>query len=185
MLEQDINLFIFLNQLFSPPGWTAFFSVATGFGNGLIQALLIIPGMYFLGRHKFRSHLPALVITAAVGGLGVVAVKMVVARPRPPAYFATHEVDIHTPLGEPSDYSFPSGHTQTAFSSACYLSFLYPALTPVFLGLATLVGVSRVALGVHFPLDVIVGALMGFGFALAGYRLNLRRLDWAKKKKTT
>lgn len=177
MIESDANLFLYLNTLFSTPGWSGFFSQVTHLGNGWGQALLVLPGMYFLSRDKFRTHFPAMVITAALGGLLVVGAKEVVRRPRPPAHFAAENVSIHTPQGEPSDYSFPSGHTQTAFSTAGYLSFLFPVLSPIFLLLAALVGVSRVALGVHFPLDVAVGAALGLACAIVGYQINVKRLN--------
>ena len=58
-------------------------------------------------------------------------------------------------------HSFPSGHTTAAFSMAVTLSLFYPNLIFIFLGLATLVGVSRIYLGVHYPSDVLVGAFVG------------------------
>ena len=78
--------------------------------------------------------------------------------------------EVHTPTGTPSDKSFPSGHTQTAFGAATYLSCLYPAASPIFLGLAALTGLSRIALGVHYPSDVLAGALFGIVFSLLGFR---------------
>jgi len=102
--------------------------------------------------------------------------KVAVNSPRPPEFFSAIGVDVHAPLGSPSDRSFPSGHTQTAFGAATYLSCVYPVFAPVFLVLAALVGLSRIALGVHFPLDVLVGALIGAGFSIAGFLINKRRL---------
>ena len=64
----------------------------------------------------------------------------------------------------PSDqFSFPSGHTSAAFVFLTITATALPALwLPLFLW-ALMVGLSRVALGVHYPTDVLVGALMGFG----------------------
>lgn len=60
-----------------------------------------------------------------------------------------------------TDQSFPSGHTTTAFALATVLSFLSPRWrVPVF-GVAALVGVSRVVLGMHYPSDVLGGAILG------------------------
>jgi undecaprenyl-diphosphatase len=68
----------------------------------------------------------------------------------------------------PSDrFSFPSGHTSGAFLVATQLSYFFPVLVPLFLAWAVLVGVSRVILGVHFPTDTFIGALMGSVIALA------------------
>lgn len=67
----------------------------------------------------------------------------------------------------PSDrFSFPSGHTSAAFLVATAVSSFHPALAPALLAWASLVGMARVVLGVHFPTDTFIGALMGSGLAL-------------------
>jgi undecaprenyl-diphosphatase len=49
---------------------------------------------------------------------------------------------------------------------ATLVGYFYPVLLPVFYGWATLVGFSRVVLGVHFPTDTLVGAALGIGTAI-------------------
>jgi len=70
----------------------------------------------------------------------------------------------------PSDqFSFPSGHTSGAFVTATALLLFYPQVTPVAYMWASLIGLSRIALGVHFPTDTVAGAIMGTSLAtLAG-----------------
>mgnify|MGYP006265803521 FL=1 len=63
-------------------------------------------------------------------------------------------------------FSFPSGHTSAAFLVATVTSSFTPSLTPILFCWASLVGMARVVLGVHFPTDTLIGALMGTGLAL-------------------
>ncbi|MBN2804730.1 MAG: phosphatase PAP2 family protein [Deltaproteobacteria bacterium] len=177
----DAQLFLFLNNLFNDRFASLFFGAVTGLGNGLVQGALITPIMFYFSRQKFKKHFVALVITAAAGGLLVSGVKQIVNRERPPAFFSHKHVVINTPFGEPHDPSFPSGHTETAFSTATYLSFLYPPFTPLFLAGAFLTAISRIAIGVHFPLDTLAGALIGIIFGFAGFKLNMRRVKRAKR----
>lgn len=58
-------------------------------------------------------------------------------------------------------YSFPSGHAATAVAGALSGARLVPAAAPVLWGLATLMAVSRIYVGVHYPSDVLAGALLG------------------------
>jgi undecaprenyl-diphosphatase len=74
----------------------------------------------------------------------------------------------------PSDrFSFPSGHTSAAFMMATLLGYFIPPLMIPLYCWATLVGFSRVVLGVHFPTDTLVGVMMGVGIAIFSLELIL------------
>jgi undecaprenyl-diphosphatase len=71
----------------------------------------------------------------------------------------------------PSSSSFPSGHSATAAAGALTLSVLYPPFAPALVLAGTLVVLSRIYLGVHFPFDVLAGVIIGTvtaGVVLAG-----------------
>jgi undecaprenyl-diphosphatase len=75
----------------------------------------------------------------------------------------------------PKDHSFPSGHAATSFSCATVLALAFPRLAvPLYL-LAAAIGFSRIYVGVHYPLDVLGGAVLGIAVAIALRRLGSAR----------
>ena len=69
-----------------------------------------------------------------------------------------------TSVVQPSDqFSFPSGHTSAAFFVLSVSAIFFPILFNVLLIWAVGVGMSRVVLGVHFPTDIMAGAILGYG----------------------
>jgi undecaprenyl-diphosphatase len=71
------------------------------------------------------------------------------------------DTEIAPLIKTPSSSSFPSGHSATAAAGAITLSVLYPPIAPVLVPAALLVVLSRNYLGVHFPFDVLAGAVIG------------------------
>ncbi len=66
------------------------------------------------------------------------------------------------PLFYPTDYSFPSGHTAFFFALAFSMFFSHRKSGIIFIIFATFIGVARVMAGVHFPIDILGGILLGF-----------------------
>ncbi len=111
-----------------------------------------------------------LLVSSAVTGL----LKYSIQRKRP---FVTYP-DINHITPEDS-YSFPSGHASTAFALATSVTMAYPkwyVATPAYLW-ASSAAYSRMHFGVHYPSDVIAGALIGSGSAWLCYQLNKRLLQ--------
>jgi undecaprenyl-diphosphatase len=67
----------------------------------------------------------------------------------------------------PHDASFPSGHAATSFAAATVLALARPRWAPAFYLLALAIGFSRVYVGVHYPLDIVGGAVLGVVLATA------------------
>ena len=115
--------------------------------------------------------------TFLVSAFITTALKYSIKRERP---FNTYP-DIEKVTAAPG-YSFPSGHTSTAFATATSLSMEYPKwyiIAPSF-AWASAVGYSRMHLGVHYPSDVVAGAIVGSGSAYISYKLN----KWINKKRS-
>ncbi len=83
-------------------------------------------------------------------------------RPRP-----FHVLADMTPLLHPRDeFSCPSGHTTAAFMVAGLTSALFPAVAPLAFAWATLIGLARVMLKLHYVSDVLAGMILGSGIAM-------------------
>lgn len=116
-----------------------------------------------------------------VAGLGTTVIigyglKYAVNRSRP---YDTYK-DI-VPYHYDTDPSFPSGHTGIAFSTATSLSLQYPkwyVIVPSYLWAGT-IGYSRMYLGMHYPSDVLAGAVVGAGSAFIAYKGQ----QWLLKRK--
>ncbi len=144
------------SALRSHPWLAVGFVTASRLGDGPLWYAVGLACLLF-GDHTLR--VAALTAAAAVGLSTALftAVKGRVARPRPYEVWA----DLPCLLPPPDRFSFPSGHTMTAFSVLGAFTVQAPGSEGVFLPLALWIGASRVFLGVHYPTDVLVGAVLG------------------------
>jgi len=114
-----------------------------------------------------------------VNAFTTTALKLAFKRDRP---FVTYPyLDKQADAGS---YSFPSGHTSSAFALATSMSLAFPkwyVVAPVFL-YASAAGYSRMHLGVHYPSDVLAGAIVGTGSALLSNYLQQRWTGNRKRK---
>jgi undecaprenyl-diphosphatase len=142
------------------------FRIASRLGDGVLWYTLI--GVLALG---FGPEGRAAALQCAVGGVAGLLVyrqlKCVLVRERP---YMTHAA-IHC-AGRPLDrFSFPSGHTLHAVSFSLIAISAFPVLAVVLVPAALLIALSRVVLGLHYPSDVLAGALLGAALAMLTMRL--------------
>jgi membrane-associated phospholipid phosphatase len=178
-LEQlDHQLFFAINN-----GWSApvldylFWTLATfGNGTGLVFGALVL--LWCCDRDLVKRHWAWLLLAVFMGAAVMQALKYGIGRPRPLSTFAllveSGQAHINVVGRALSHRSFPSGHAQAAASVLTYLGCLYPRY---WLGWGTgilLAAVGRVYVGVHFPSDVIAGAIIGSFSALAVVYLRTR-----------
>lgn len=149
------------------PKWVRLCAIAaTRAGDGWLWYLIALALLLFGGQERFAAVAAA--GSAALAGVGVfLFLKNVSGRKRP------CEIEPHcwATLLPPDRFSFPSGHTITAFSVAVALGSFYPVLLPILLLCALCIAASRILLGMHFLSDVVVGALIGMGMALTSRSL--------------
>lgn len=157
ILMKDISLFFLFNQRLHSNLLYIFMRWVTEMGSPIFAVGLTL---YFLILSKNQSHLTGIKMAAILifSQMVVQLTKRIVNRPRP--YQALENVcDSKTTR---CVYSFPSGHTCAAFSMAFVLADSFPFLSISFLGLAGLVGISRIYLGAHYPTDVLAGIVIAY-----------------------
>ena len=120
-------------------------------------------------------------VALALGFLiGNLTLKPLIARVRP---YDMPGVEIELLVSHLGDKSFPSGHTLACFEAATVLFIFNKKLGIPALVIALLVAFSRLYLYVHYPTDVICGAILGILFGIAGsFIVNLAISAYNKKK---
>lgn len=140
------------------------FRVVSRLGDGVFWYALM--GL-LLATQGMTAVLPVLHMALAglTGTLLYKWVKGKTLRPRP--YQVRQDIRL---TGMPLDkFSFPSGHTLHAVVFSFVALSYFPFLMPIVLPFAILVGISRVVLGLHYPSDVLAGALLGWTIAYLSF----------------
>ncbi|MDH4100703.1 MAG: phosphatase PAP2 family protein [Nitrospirota bacterium] len=130
--------------------------VVTSFGN-FKYILAVVALFLFFNSSKTRAVAIVIGIAILLSDQTGNQLKHLVERPRP----CKELLDIHLLGGCSNSFSFPSNHSANMFASALILSWKYRKLTALFFLAAVTVAFSRVYIGVHYPFDVMGGALIG------------------------
>ena len=179
--DKDYLLLKKINDQYTPFGG----GIMRGFSNSDTYVALGIPtGLFIYGKVKknpemvwnsFESFSNQL-----INGVATTLLKTSIDRTRP---FVTYPDDIHKHSVAGSK-SYPSGHTSMAFAAATTISLQYPkwyVIAPAFI-YASGVGYSRMYLGVHYPTDVLAGAVLGAGSSfVTHYTFKFIKKRWELK----
>ena len=162
-ITHDLNSWAVHHDGFEDP-----ISAYASASEALFLLLLVTLAVVVWGRMRALARRAAIAAAASAGVALLIGqvLSRLVDRPRP---FVAHPGLIHLFAPHAADASFPSDHTTAAFAIATAILLrnrLWGALT---MAAAVLLGVSRVVIGVHYPLDVIAGAALGAGVAVALY----------------
>lgn len=161
----DVALFRFINLTLSHPvldavmpffAWNQFF---------VPTAVIVLAGLAWKGGRRGRLFVVLLLFILALGDMLVIStIKHAVARIRP-----FHDIaEAHLLVGKGHSASMPSSHTSTWFAATLIACVYYRRSVFLMMPVALTIGFSRVYVGVHYPSDVVAGAILGAGYAAAG-----------------
>lgn len=138
----------------------AFFSAISRLGDGVAWYVLMAALVVVDGRHGLfaSAHL------AATGAIALGLYKLLKRWTRRPRPFAS-DARIHAWIAPLDEFSFPSGHTLHAVAFTLVALAHYPMLAWVLIPFTASVAASRVALGLHYPSDVLAATGIGVGLA--------------------
>jgi undecaprenyl-diphosphatase len=176
----DLEVFYFFNHTISTGFLDKFFSIITDVNKWYIAYIILVGIAFFKGGRRGKIAVIGLILLIIVTDqTGYRILKELFERVRP----CNVLTDVITPIGCSGGFSFPSNHAINNFAAAVFLLRIFPAYKWIFLVVAALVSISRIYLGVHYPSDVIGGALIGAGF---GYLFSIAALkaDLYFKKKS-
>jgi undecaprenyl-diphosphatase len=168
--DRDHTLMRRVNHWQAPRWIRVWMLCATRGGDGWLWYAMGLVILLLGGGRRFPA-VGAAALSAAAGVAAFLSVKKATCRKRPCAI----EPHCWATLLPPDQFSFPSGHTITAFAVAVSLSIFYPGLAAGLFFCALSVAGSRILLGMHFLSDVLAGAAIGTALAYAAVWL----LVWA------
>jgi len=159
----DVSLLYFFNKTLSNPAFDKFFVLITDVKSWLLVYIIFWSLMFFKGDKKNKvAAVMILLLIVFSDQISSQIIKNLFARIRPCHIYQ----DLNLLLSCKNSFSFPSSHAVNNFAAATYLSFFFKKYKKIFFITAVLIAISRVYLGLHYPSDIIAGALIG---ALLGY----------------
>ncbi|MBI5048034.1 MAG: phosphatase PAP2 family protein [Deltaproteobacteria bacterium] len=157
ILQLDKSIFYILNTKLTTyflDFFMPFITTKTNFVEVIIFAWL----MFFIaGKGRDKKVLVIVIFIALMSDFTTDVLKNIIHRTRP----CNALPDVRILVGCTKSFSFPSGHATNLFAVAAYLSYNYRRYSPLFFFMAVIIAYSRIYVGVHYPLDIAGGALVG------------------------
>lgn len=171
--------FAFLDYIqanFSNP---VFDLIAKFFDFAILPILAVLAMMLLITKKTRRTGLAMIISFSLVFIIGNIILKPMIARIRP--------YDVNTAVqlivNSKHDFSFPSAHTYFAFTAVTVIFMRYHKIGICCYILAILMGLSRMYLYVHYPTDVIGGAILGIALGIAGYFIEKALYNFISHRK--
>jgi undecaprenyl-diphosphatase len=174
LVNMDVTIFYFCNLYLQNPFFDVLMPVITLAGTQIFWVLICI-GLFVFGGEKGKNTAILCLLSLFLGFFASELLKIVFARPRP--YEVLQGVHYFMDV---QNFAFPSGHATAAFTGSTVIGVKYGHLA-LLLGLASLVAFSRVYMGVHYPSDVLFGAILGVLCALLVLNLEGKLLSTKNK----
>ncbi len=176
LFKLDEMVFLWVNNRWSSSFMDALMTIVTVAGDWPVWLVVGLIAIWFAKLENQRRAALVFILTMLVAGSALHAIKQVAPRDRPLKHFQerieTGEVTVNTPHNKLYHRSFPSGHSQAAFTAAMFFALYFKRYWVLVLIAAGVVAISRVYLGVHFPTDIVVGSALGMVVAWVVYRLD-------------
>ena len=165
ILQWDEQLTRELNNLFPHSfNFDAVFAFLSGYGSSYLIWIIILVLLIVFEEKRHKKFIWSFFSSILASSFLInFVLKNLFSRPRP--------TDLMTSFNYlcPSDFSFPSGHAAVSFSAAYILSKYDPKRAKIYYTIAVLVSLSRIYLGCHFLLDILVGGLIGLLIGKVAY----------------
>ena len=160
IVEIDKQVMVFLNKTISNPIFDIIMPIITNQNFLVFSGLILLGYLVYYGGKRGRITIAVLLI--AVGASDAICfqiIKPLVGRIRPSHEFYEY---INLLVSKGGKYSFPSNHAANSFVFATVLSYFYDKKKTFLYILASAIAFSRVYVGVHYPLDIFFGSIIGY-----------------------
>ena len=160
LVEIDKNLMVFLNKTISNSIFDILMPIITNQNFLAIIGVILIIYLGYFGEKKGRITLLVLLFAAGMSdAICAQIIKPWVGRIRPSHEFIEY---INLLVSKGGKWSFPSNHAANSFAFATVLSYFYDKNKIILFSIASAIAFSRVYVGVHYPMDIFFGGLIGY-----------------------